>query len=91
MRGVVGILTNKFPVQRNIKRSVVSKIVWKKSLIDGAGSTFTNVKNLTQHAVLGAKQSLNRVSDKIRKWYKGRKSGSKFSKSHKVELYHFDL
>lgn len=71
---------------RNIKRSVVSKSDWKKSLIDGAGSMFASVKDLTQHAVLGAKQSLNRVSDKIRKWYKGRKSGSKSSKSHKVEL-----
>lgn len=71
---------------RNIKRSVVLKSDWKKSLIDGAQSTFANVKDLTQHAVLGAKQSLNRVSDKIRKWYKGRNSGSKPSKSHKVEL-----
>ena len=73
-------------MQRNIKRFVVSKSDWKKSLIDGAGSTFASVKDLTQHAVLGAKQSLNRVSDKIRKWYKGRKSHSKSSKSHKVEL-----
>ena len=73
-------------MQRNIKRFVVSKSDWKKSLIDGAGSTFANVKYLTQHAVLGVKQSLNRVSDKIRKWYKGRKSHSKSSKSHKVEL-----
>ena len=65
---------------------MVSKSDWKKSLIDGAGSTFANVKDLTQHAILGAKQSLNRVSDKIRNWYKGRKSSSKSSKSHTVEL-----
>ena len=73
-------------MQRNIKIFVVSKSDWKKILIDGPGSTFANVKYLTQHAVLGAKQSLNRVSNKIRKWYKGRKSGTKYSKSHKVEL-----
>ena len=73
-------------MHRNIKRYMLLKSDWKKILIDGPGSTFANVKDLTQHAVLGAKQSLNRVFDKIRKWYKGRKSSSKSSKSHKVEL-----
>ena len=42
---------------------MVSKSDWKKILIDGPGSTFANVKDLTQHAVLGVKQSLNRVFD----------------------------
>lgn len=72
---------------RNIKKPVVSvESDWKKSLIDGVQSSFAHIKDQTQHAVIGAKQSLNRISNKIRKWYKGRKSGSKPSKSQKVDL-----
>jgi hypothetical protein len=72
---------------RNTKRPLVSvESDWKKSLLDRVQSTFSNVKDRTQHAVLGAKWSLDRISDKIRKWYKGRKSSSKPSKSQKVEL-----
>lgn len=72
---------------RNIKKPVVSvESDWKKSLINGVQSSFAHIKDQTQHAVIGAKRSLNGISNKIRKWYKGRKSGSKPSKSEKVDL-----
>ncbi|KAH9314821.1 hypothetical protein KI387_023448 [Taxus chinensis] len=69
------------------KRNVQSgKNDWKKDVVDKAQSTLISLKKQGYRAVLTAKQGLHTAIDKIKKWYKGSKSGSKSSKSSKSEL-----
>ncbi|GLJ15110.1 hypothetical protein SUGI_0246960 [Cryptomeria japonica] len=71
----------------NTKRYVQSgKSDWKKDLVSKAQSTLISLKNQSNRAILSAKRSLRTISNKIRKWYKGSKPGSKSKKSSKIEL-----